>query len=105
MDQIFNIYLIFIALRQEREQKEMQRDNSVREGTDIKRMKEDVLRTSENCKRIKRNGSVSEDGARGQRKTDRLERMRGIKRQTEGGIKRNRCNQREQAVVAAAQRG
>lgn len=83
----------------------MQRDKSVTEGTDIKRMQEDVLRTSENCKGIKRNGSVSKDRARGQRKTDRLERMRGMKRKTEGGIKRNRCNQREQAVVATAQRG
>lgn len=80
-----------------KQQKEMQRAHAVGDGTDVRRMKEDVLHPSENCKGIKRNRSVSEDRVSGQRKTDRAERMRGIKR--------NRCNQREQAVVAAVQRG
>lgn len=58
----------------------MQRDHAAGDGTDVRSMKEDVPHPSENCKGIKRNRSVSEDRASGQRKTDRPERMRGDKK-------------------------
>lgn len=71
-DQIFNIYLIFIALVKNKGGNTQREANRVR-GTRVSRMKEDVLCSSENCERIKRKSDVSEDRARGKRVTNRLE--------------------------------
>lgn len=83
VNQIFNISLIFIAPMQERGEKtakEMERVHAVGDGTDVRRMKEDVPHPSENCKGIKRIRSVSEDRVSGQRKTDRAREDEGDKK-------------------------